>query len=722
MEELVQADSNHQQDMQLHPELIHTAGLHSFPGHVSASRGQMAATQVGQSVVLVTPTVKTIQSGTDNEFGKYMFNIRMPEDGRILAIVDRMDQYRGQGSVKLNPEQVVIYQAEATREIGMVSLVPYETLQGYFGYHFRQGKDAHLLSVGSFVPKDAILMEVSCVNDQGDFMYGREVNIAYMTHPGGSEDAIMVSESFLKNFKYTTYERVMISWGDGNFPLNLYGNNDVYRIFPDIGEGLREDGLLMTVRDIDKIPGPVGGIDIDPMAPIFRTNLACMKPAHATDIKYYVGGPQARVVNIEIHHDGKDKTYTPMDEQPLKYLAQSKMFAKQIVDLYKKYSANVGSKMNMSAPFHKLVVDCMAVLTPDRGDGRVARVYKQDPVGRWTAWITVEKTHTPGIGSKYTDQYAGKGVVSKVVPDDHMPVDIHGNRADMIMDPGGTMNRTIPARLNEQYLTGSARDLTKLISALVNIPVGTSKSVSMHKLDKNNPVVLQAWEHWARWYNIINPQVGQWIAEGRVGADKLDTICHILQHGASIYYPSDSPVEVLDVIRQLEATPYRPVYGPVSYVDGLGRRIVTKSNIRISSVYIIELNKPGTDMNAASITRLHPYGTPAVLTGADNYRLPYRDQASRGLGEAEGRGMHSYGNRHRPWMLPAELFDRNSSPTTLRHMANRILESDHPGAMYSLVDRNEVPFGTGRPLGIINHILRCAGIEFTYEPYKENHA
>ena len=104
MEELVQADVNQQQCMQLHPELIHTAGLHSFPGHVSASRGQMAATQVGQSVVLVTPTVKTIQSGTDNEFGKYMFNIRMPEDGRILAIVDRMDQYRGQGSVRFNPE------------------------------------------------------------------------------------------------------------------------------------------------------------------------------------------------------------------------------------------------------------------------------------------------------------------------------------------------------------------------------------------------------------------------------------------------------------------------------------------------------------------------------------------------------------------------------------------------------------------------------------------
>ena len=63
------------------------------------------------------------------------------------------------------------------------------------------------------------------------------------------------------------------------------------------------------------------------------------------------------------------------------------------------------------------------------------------------------------IGSKVTNRYGGKGVISKILPDDKMPIMVEsatGNKkvVDIVMNPYSTINRKIPS-VNMESLLGS---------------------------------------------------------------------------------------------------------------------------------------------------------------------------------------------------------------------------------------------------------------------------
>jgi len=696
----------------IHPELIGaTAALNSFAGNSSASRAQMAHTQISQAVTLLKPTPRIVQTGVEMEFAKYAYSIKMPCDGLILEIIKSVERPEGEMQ-----DYVVIYQDTETKELGCLNLISHYSYQGYFGYSYRAGKDIQLLRVHGHVPKGAILREVNSVNDHGDFMFGREVNVAFMSHPGTADDAFVVSESFLKNMQYQTVERIMVSWGVGNFPLNLYGNESNYKIFPDIGENVRDDGLLMALRPVDKESPLNGGVEFDPLSPIARTQAACSTVYHATDKRWYVGASDTKVTAIEIYHDGRDKTYTSQDDQPLRYYRKSVNFAERIKQVYMTYRSRLGDQLKMSGALHKLVTDSLAALSPERGAERLSRVVKQVPIGRWTAWFTVVRTHTPGMGSKYTCTYAGKGVVSLILPDRMMPVDADGRRAEVLIDPGSTYDRTIPSRLYEHYLTGTAYKLDRMIETMTGLPKGTQKSMAYRLLQSKPELVQTIFEHWVKWHTIINPQIGQWVSEGKVGRDQLDHVCHLIEYGCMIYRPVDCQKEITAVVPEMERSAYRPTYGPVSFEDESGRVVTTRDAVRISSVYFTELNKPGTDGNAANFTRMAPQGVPAVPTGGDSYATASRVVPTRGVGEAEMRIAASYGDMHNPYALVAELINRHTNPSVLAHQADRLLGVDHPGRLDSLVDRETVPYGSGRVTKIIEHVFECSGVKFTCEP------
>lgn len=696
----------------LHPELIGAiAALNAFPGNGSASRAQMSHTQLSQAVTLVHPTTRIVQTGVEMEFAKYAYSIKMPCNAIILEIVKSVERPEGEMQ-----DYVVIYQDSDTQELGCISLISHYSYQGYFGYSYRPGKDMHLLRINSHVPKGAILREVNSVNDHGDFMMGREVNVAFMSHPGTADDAFVVSESFLQRMQYQTVERVMISWGVGNFPLNLYGSGDQYKIFPEIGEKIRDDGLLMAVRPVDKDESTNSGLEFDPLAPVTRTQTACSTVCHATDKKWYIGGGGATVTAIEIYHDGRDRVYTAQDDQPMRYYRKSIIFAERIKQIYMTYKSRLGERLRLSGALHKLVTDSLAVLSPERGAERLSRVVKQVPIGRWTAWFTIVRTHTPGMGSKYSCTYAGKGVVSQILPDEQMPMDADGTRAEVLIDPGSTYDRTIPARLYEHYLTGTAAKLNRIIEGLTGIPKGTVKSTSYRLLQNKPDVVQSIFDRWVQWHGMINPDVAEWVAQGKIGKNRLDHVCHLIEYGCTIYRPVDSTTEITKLIPQLEKSEYRPTYGPVTFIDGNGKRVLTKDKVRISSLYFVELNKPGTDGNAANFTRIAPLGVPAIPTGSDAYASASRIVATRAEGEAEVRISLSYGDMHNPYAFVAEMINRHTNPAVLSYTADRLLQIDNPGTLDTLIDRNVVPHGSGRVSQVIEHVFKCSGVQFTCEP------
>jgi hypothetical protein len=68
-------------------------------------------------------------------------------------------------------------------------------------------------------------------------------------------------------------------------------------------------------------------------------------------------------------------------------------------------------------------------------------------------WKVSVKAYSPmHIGDKLSNRYGGKGVVSKILPDDKMPHDKDGQPLEIMLNPLGIVSRTNPAQLIETVL------------------------------------------------------------------------------------------------------------------------------------------------------------------------------------------------------------------------------------------------------------------------------
>lgn len=68
-------------------------------------------------------------------------------------------------------------------------------------------------------------------------------------------------------------------------------------------------------------------------------------------------------------------------------------------------------------------------------------------------WQVIVKAKTPiSEGDKLSNSFGGKGVVSKIVPDDQMPTNANGDPIDIIVSPAGLVSRVNPAQVIEAML------------------------------------------------------------------------------------------------------------------------------------------------------------------------------------------------------------------------------------------------------------------------------
>lgn len=62
----------------------------------------------------------------------------------------------------------------------------------------------------------------------------------------------------------------------------------------------------------------------------------------------------------------------------------------------------------------------------------------------YTIRVRLIKYSRAVVGEKITSRYGGKGVVSKIVPDEQMPI-VNGRKIEVVLNPYSTINRKIPS-------------------------------------------------------------------------------------------------------------------------------------------------------------------------------------------------------------------------------------------------------------------------------------
>ena len=676
---------------ELRVDLHASGGMNPWTQHDSGSREQMLGGHLSQALVIEGASTRRCLTGIEREFGRFTFNVKMPCNAEIIKVVEKYPRTLGRRTIAQNPLFSIIFEDVETKCVDILHLPRFHCRHQHFGFSYKFKQAANRLVPGALIPKDTVLADSPAVDDLGNYRMGTETNVAFMSVPGIIEDGVIISEDYAKRLASHGFESRDASWGEHYYPLNLYGTDEEYKPFPDIGDRIRPDGLLFALRKYD-----------DMLGPIQMTPKALREPDYIFDRLTYAE-PNALVVDVDVRHDvRRNPPDTPkgMEPQTERYYQAQALYHQTILDTYNDLKRKRRDQLQVTPRFHAAVVEAQGY-RPDPTKVKVQQMYQLQPLDDWRVEVTFETEVRPTVGFKLTDFHGGKGVVCDVWKTEDMPIDAEGNRADCIMDGDSTIKRMNIGRMYEQYINATSRHVTNQVRAWL-------------ATDKSQATYQKAWEYLLGYYQIVTPKMYDLITGPSYTKSPQAHVEDIVKDGVYLWIPTDNPVYTPDIITQLMKA-YPIHMGPVVYRGRSGNVVTTKANILIGSLYVMLLEKTSTyDWSGVASAKLQHFGIPARLTRFDKYSTPGRPQPVRISGESEVRLFAATIGGY----ATADLLDMSNNPVTHKHVVANILRAPNPSNIERVVDRKEVPLGHSRALLHVTHHLQCAGMEFFYSNHE----
>lgn len=386
---------------ELTPDLLSVCGLSPYPGHNSSSRIQMFSSHISQKLNIRNPTEKYQQTGMEREFGKYTFRIEAPENCKIIKIFRRFERTMDASSIEYNPQDVVIVQYDGTNTIDIIDVPRYFSAHQYFGFPYVEGPAASKVREQMSLEKGDVIADAPSVTPNGGYMYGRELNVAFMSHPSVAEDGLMICKDVLPDFAYPTYETRVVEFGAKRTMLNKYGTETTFKGFPDIGEYIADDGILMAFRTMDKR-----------LAPAEQSIHAMMTVDNIFDKAIYAK-PGGRIVDIRVRcgEDPGSNLLEGQDDQIEKYRKATESFYTKILNEYR-HLKRLNPNMKVTPRFGQFVFDALAIRN-EVTNPRIKMLYKRAPLDDYRVEFVTETWNIPNMGAKFTDGYGGKRVRQK---------------------------------------------------------------------------------------------------------------------------------------------------------------------------------------------------------------------------------------------------------------------------------------------------------------------
>jgi hypothetical protein len=308
-----------------------------------------------------------------------------------------------------------------------------------------------------------------------------------------------------------------------------------------------------------------------------------------------------------------------------------------------------------------------------------------------------------------------KGIICKIEEPENMPVDERGVRADVIADGGSTISRMNLGRLHETYMSAAAVECADKIREILNTEKTTKSTATIHIGDmynKDPDRVLTAYNYYLGLLKIMTEEQYSYYSQITDISSINEILAHIVSDTVYVYYPIGNKKEHLEIIKEIEESPYKPHYGPVKYKDKYGNEIQTEGPVRIAPLYMILLEKIADTWLSVSSAKPNHFGVITSLNKVDKYRTPWRQSPVKTIGETEGRLFTAYCGKE----AIAEMMDRSNNQETHKAIYEKILKAEKPMQIDEVVDRSKIPYGNCRPMQLVDHVSECAGFKIVYEP------
>ena len=183
--------------------------------------------------------VPIIQSGYENEFGRNSSSWVTAESN--YEVIYKINKFSFNDS-----HYYLIIRDTDTGIYDVIERVTYNHNTESYGYLFNNSY-LDSLKPGSKIKQGTRLKSSIGFDDYVNKRDGVNLTTMYLSCAQNMEDSVIISESAAKKLETSLIKQTDITINDNDILINLYGDENRYKTFPDIGEEIK-DGIFCGVR------------------------------------------------------------------------------------------------------------------------------------------------------------------------------------------------------------------------------------------------------------------------------------------------------------------------------------------------------------------------------------------------------------------------------------------------------------------------------------------
>lgn len=552
-------------------------------GYISGNRGIMTTGHLKQAMTPINPEFPKVFTENENMVGKNSTGIKKAR--RNWRVIDKVYKFE-----EGNHLYTLIVKDEETGYYDVIQKQLVEDLTEKFGFRYNT-EDLDKIQVGDLIPKDSVLYKSTSYDEFNNYRFGVNATFCYTSDVRTTEDAILVSESFADKFRCVEVETIKVSVNDNDILLNLYGDENNYKCFPDIGEYIN-DAIICATRRIRNEQIFYDFKETNLRKINFSDDVLCIEHGYGgkiIDIKVYSNKPLEEMELNEYH------------AQVNKYFINEQRYYKELIEATEDIVLeNKEHSRNFNYVYKK---------SKDITDDNVKWCEQQGkkPYNNMIIEFTVEREVPLKKGSKITGLFGNKGVISEIIPDDKMPVLSNGKVVDVLFNCLGVINRLNSFQLFEQS-----------INFIMNRTIDRIKTLETN--DQRAALVFTMIKHFnTRQATEMGEMYSKLSVEG-----KEEFIQDIYDKGIYVHIPPfwhERPLfdvinEIYDIYEWL--TPYK------AYIKKNGRYRPIMNDLIVGEMYIIRLKQTASKgLSTRSVGGVNLIGVPVKDAQAKENKILY---------------------------------------------------------------------------------------------------
>lgn len=656
-------------------DILGTGLIIPYAYNNSGQRVQMVNNQTSQTLEAINPHYPILSTGNETKYGEFASSYLLANTTyQVIAILNKY------GSDNKIHYYLIVKDIERLdcEYYDIIERVEARNTGEMYGYTINNSY-LDRLKVGSIIDKGDVYSTSSSHVD-GLRCNGVNLLTAYVQKNGNEEDAIIISESGIKKLGYRLVHKIHVTINENDIPLNLYGDDNNYKVIPDTGEYIKDSTLIGIRRVVNN--------DL-----LYSQSNHNLKRIQSSDEIYYING---KVVDIKVMSNNNDVLNTEYFAQLKKYTNYSNEFHRSLVsavDTHIKTSDNYKMSYELSKLYNisSKILEGTTILYNDKKFNNIV-----------VEFLIVEE-NICNQADKMSDRYGGKGEISKIVPDNEMPRTEDGRVIDVLLNPSSIIKRQNLGTIIEPTINMLSNKLMKCCKVLYLAEIScvdkelthiapTSHEELKHKLE----VLDMIGESFIRYIFIFNDVQSNMLREAWTSFDLIEPKlaytrkCEFLENNffdmENIYMviSSDKSMDIKTLDKIIDEFKYitssilgvdveLEEYMYYNEIDSRGNPIVRRSSrpITIGEKYMFIMKQLGSiDHAAVSASSIGQKGDNIKSSEKKKYKSPIKSTPIR-FGEMEIMNLIHLGDVLNDMML---LY--SSSIQGRRSLENALLQDD----------------------------------------------